>query len=112
MLNRTRLARAFCDRMQHANPDSIPLKTAPRFAIERIPNRSIRFANDLPPPEIIDLSPLTFNVETQPERVFADFVFYVAQPRRNRRPILIPHSSVDRADNLMIANPNVPHQPR
>src|SRR2546428_6880574 len=107
MLNDTRLPCAFRNRMQHANPDPIPLQTASSFPIERVPNRSVRFRNDLASPQIINLPLLASHVEAQPETILPDFQFNVAEPRWNRRPIFVPHSSINRAHNLMISNPDI-----
>src|SRR4051794_31063113 len=107
MFDGTRLPGAFRDRMQHANANSISLKTAPRLPVKRIPYSSVGFPDDGAAPEILDRPLPALDVKSQMKRLLFDLLRQIAEVRRDSSPVLVAHGGIYRAHDFMIPQADI-----
>ena len=102
-LDRARLARAFQDRMEDANPDPIAQKGRARLAIEDKRDPPRRLALNLAAPGEINRALPPLHVKRQVKRCGVEFCLEVGHSGWNRPPILIADRRVNAADHLVVA---------
>src|ERR1043165_7715010 len=98
--------------MQHAKADAISRETGARFAIKRIVDAPRLVPRDSSLPEVVDAPLLAARLETQAKGLLGQVSFQMIEMRPHGSPMLISDRPVDRSDDFVIAQTDVPQEAR